>query len=50
LDQTCAAERDLYEGGTGGNTAYPACMEAVTRHRIAELKSTYWWRVEKVGG
>lgn len=49
-DQTCAAEHDLYGGGTGGNSAYPACLEAVTRHRIAELKSAYWWKVEKFGG
>lgn len=49
-DQACAAERDLYEGGTGGLAAYPACLEAVTRHRIGELKTAYWWRVEKFGG
>jgi len=49
-DQTCAAERDLYEGGTGGLTTYPACLEAVTRHRIDDLKAAYWWRVEKFGG
>jgi len=49
-DQTCAAERDLYEGGTGGLAAHPACMEAVTRHRISDLKTAYWWKVEKFGG
>lgn len=49
-DQTCAAERDLYEGGTGGLATYPACLEAVTRHRIDDLKAAYWWRVEKFGG
>jgi len=49
-DQTCAAERDLYDGGTGGLAAYPACMEAVTRHRIGDLKAAYWWQVEKFGG
>lgn len=48
-DQTCAAERDLYDGGTGGLAAYPACMEAVTRHRIDDLKAAYWWQVEKIG-
>jgi len=48
-DQTCAAERDLYEGGTGGLAAYPACLEALTRHRIRDLKTTYWWKVEKFG-
>lgn len=49
-NQTCAAERDLYEGGTGGLAAYPACLEAVTRHRIGDLKTIYWWKVEKFGG
>jgi uncharacterized protein YecT (DUF1311 family) len=49
-DQTCVAERDLYEGGTGGHAAYPACLEALTRHRIIELKQTYWWKVEKFRG
>jgi len=49
-DQICGAERNLYNGGTGGNAAYPACLEAVTRHHVAELKSAYWWRVEKFGG
>lgn len=49
-DQTCAAERDLYQGGTGGLTAYPACLEAVTRQRISDLKTAYWWKVEKFGG
>ncbi len=49
-DQACAAERDLYGGGTGGLAAYPACLEAVTRHRIGDLKMAYWWKVEKFGG
>jgi hypothetical protein len=49
-DQTCVAERDLYEGGTGGHAAYPACLEALTRHRIIELKQTYWWKVENFVG
>lgn len=48
-DQTCSAERDLYDGGTGGIATYPACLEAVTRHRIDDLKTTYWWKVEKFG-
>jgi hypothetical protein len=34
----------------GGKAAFPACMEAVARHRIAELKSAYWWRVKKFAG
>ena len=49
-DQACAAERDLYSGGTGGLAAYPACLEAVTRHRISDLRTAYWWKVEKFGG
>jgi uncharacterized protein YecT (DUF1311 family) len=49
-DQTCTAERNLYEGGTGGLAAYSACLEALTRHRIADLKATYWWKVDKTGG
>lgn len=49
-NQTCAAERDLYEGGTGGLAAYPACLEAVTRHRIGDLRTAYWWKVDKFGG
>ncbi|MBB5712617.1 lysozyme inhibitor LprI family protein [Sphingomonas xinjiangensis] len=49
-DLACAAERNLYDGGTGGNAAYPACLEAVTRHRIVDLKAAYWWKVEKFGG
>ena len=49
-DQTCLAERNLYGGGTGGIAAQPACGEALTRHRIADLKGTYWWKVEKFGG
>lgn len=46
-NQTCAAERDLYAGGTGGLAAYPACLEAVTRHRIGDLRTAYWWKVKK---
>jgi uncharacterized protein YecT (DUF1311 family) len=48
-DQTCGAERDLYAGGTGGLAAYPACLEALTRHRVGELKTAYWWKVDKFG-
>ena len=30
-DANCAAERDLYEGGTASHPAYLACLEAMTR-------------------
>ena len=46
-DATCTAEKALYEGGTGGPTTYNACMEATTRQRMAELQTTYGWRLEK---
>ena len=39
----CAAERDLYQGGSAGPTAYFACMEADARQRTAELKTMYGW-------
>ena len=40
-ETNCAAERALYEGGTGGPPAYLACREAMTRARIRELQVTY---------
>ncbi len=46
-DADCAAERDLYEGGSASGPAYQACLEAQTRHRIAELHAAYDWRIEK---
>jgi uncharacterized protein YecT (DUF1311 family) len=46
-DATCGAERDLYEGGTGANPAYLACIEEETRLRTNDLRTTYGWLVEK---
>ncbi|WP_369819134.1 lysozyme inhibitor LprI family protein [Novosphingobium sp. FSW06-99] len=46
-DASCSAERSLYGGGTGQGPAFLACMEAETRHHTAELRTAYWWRVEK---
>lgn len=40
-DQNCSAERALYDGGTGAYPAYLACLEAMTKSRIKELKTTY---------
>ncbi|KXV27545.1 lysozyme inhibitor LprI family protein [Gluconobacter japonicus] len=48
-DETCEAEHDLFEGGTAGLAALPACREALTRHRISDLRDGYWWLVEKFG-
>jgi uncharacterized protein YecT (DUF1311 family) len=44
---TCTAEYNLYEGGTGGPVTRLACLAAVTQERVATLKTTYGWRVEK---
>jgi uncharacterized protein YecT (DUF1311 family) len=44
-DLNCNAEKALYEGGTAPGPAYNACKEAMTRHRLAELKTMYGWRV-----
>jgi len=46
-DTACLAERDLYGQGTAAEPAFLACVEAETRHHTAELRSAYWWRVEK---
>jgi len=40
-DANCAAERDLYDGGTAASPAYLACLEAMTRARTKELAVTY---------
>ena len=40
-DTNCAAERDLYQGGTAASPAYLACLEAMTRARTKELAVTY---------
>jgi uncharacterized protein YecT (DUF1311 family) len=49
-DANCAAERDLYGGGTAAPMAYAACIEADTRQRTAELNTMYGWRLIKFGG
>jgi uncharacterized protein YecT (DUF1311 family) len=46
-DANCAAERDLYAGGTAGPPAYLACKEAMTRARTKELAVTYTVRLKK---
>jgi uncharacterized protein YecT (DUF1311 family) len=46
-DATCAAEYALYGGGTGGTPARLACLEAQTRQRTSDLRTTYGWKVEK---
>lgn len=45
-DVNCAAERDLYGSGTGSRPAYLACLEAMTRERIRELRVTYAVRLK----
>jgi uncharacterized protein YecT (DUF1311 family) len=46
-DLTCTAEYNLYRGGTGGPVTRLACLAAVTQQRVAELKTTYVWRLQK---
>lgn len=46
-DQNCKAEKALYDGGTAVGPVFNACMEAMTRHRLEELKTMYDWRVTK---
>jgi uncharacterized protein YecT (DUF1311 family) len=48
-DANCAAERDLYGGGSAASMAYQACIAADTRQRTAELNVMYGWRLEKFG-
>jgi uncharacterized protein YecT (DUF1311 family) len=42
-DATCAAESNLYNGGTASAPAYSACLEELTRQRTADLKTIYGW-------
>lgn len=46
---TCSAERNLYGRGSGAPGAYAACIEAQTRQRSADLKTTYGWLLLKFG-
>jgi uncharacterized protein YecT (DUF1311 family) len=48
-DANCAAERDLYRGGTAAPMVYAACIEADARQRSAELNTIYGWRLIKFG-
>ena len=46
-DANCAAERELYDGGTAAPMVYQACLGTDTRQRAAELNVMYGWRLEK---
>jgi uncharacterized protein YecT (DUF1311 family) len=46
-DLTCTAEYKLYGGGTGGPVTQMACLAAITEERIATLRTTYGWLLEK---
>lgn len=48
-DANCAAERNLYAGGSAAPTVYAACIEADTQQRTSDLKAMYDWRLEKFG-
>ena len=48
-DATCKAERSLWDGGTGQNPAYWACIDDETRHRLDYLQTTYRLRLQKLG-
>ncbi|GAB7552704.1 hypothetical protein NRB_22100 [Novosphingobium sp. 11B] len=47
-DATCKAEKSLWDGGTGGNPAYLACIDDETRHRLDYLQTTYRLRLQKL--
>jgi uncharacterized protein YecT (DUF1311 family) len=46
-DANCAAERELYEGGSAAPMVFEACLGADTRQRTMELNVMYGWRLEK---
>jgi uncharacterized protein YecT (DUF1311 family) len=46
-DGNCAAERELYDGGSAAPMVYQACLGADTRQRAAELNVMYGWLLEK---
>ena len=46
-DLTCTAEYKLYGGGTAGPVTRMACLAAITRDRVATLRTTYGWRLKK---
>jgi len=45
-DANCTAERSLYGLGTASSPAYLACLDAMTRKRIEELRVTYAVRLK----
>lgn len=45
-DANCAAEQNLYEGGTAKYAVHFACLEAMTRARTRELQITYAVRLK----
>ncbi|WP_420873479.1 lysozyme inhibitor LprI family protein [Novosphingobium resinovorum] len=47
-DATCKAEKSLWNGGTGGNPAYLACVDDETQHRLDYLQTTYRLRLQKL--
>lgn len=48
-DADCAAERNLYKGGSAGPMAYAACVAVQTQQRTEDLKTIYGWRLKKWG-
>jgi uncharacterized protein YecT (DUF1311 family) len=46
-EANCSAEGALYGKGTGGPPAYLACVEALTRERMKDLRITYAGRLDK---
>jgi uncharacterized protein YecT (DUF1311 family) len=46
-DANCAAEKELYDGGSAAPMVYAACLGADTRQRTTELNVMYGWRLEK---
>ena len=42
-DATCTAESHLFNGGTASAPAYSACLEELTRQRVADLQTIYGW-------
>jgi uncharacterized protein YecT (DUF1311 family) len=46
-DASCAAERELYSGGSAASMVFAALHGADTRQRTSELKTMYGPRLEK---
>ena len=45
-EANCSAERALYQGGSAAPVVYLACLDAMTRARIRELRETYAVRLK----